>query len=337
MTETKPTKVFVTGAAGFLGQSVITCLTRAGHPVIANARRKASNSLAAHVKTTASRDIEADGSQSIQWVYNDLVSPRHLEQDLAGCGAVIHLAARLDGSPDSVAETVASTKNLISVMCKAGVDRLILVSSLAVYDYLKIPVGGVLDEGCEMQADDGSRDRYCRAKLTQERLVDNHFAASGLRQLTILRPGILYGPNRLTNSRIGVRLTKRLQLVFGGHAKLPLIHVENCAAAIVAAVNYPDSGRKVYNLVDDLLPTQLEYVDRLAKAHERSFTIAMPLSLASLSTRAAAVVAKCVGRSGPSNATFAARFRPLNYSNASAKCGLGWAPFGSFVDHISKY
>ncbi len=72
-------------------------------------------------------------------VQADLRSRRGLTEAVTGHDAVLHLAAAKSGDLYAqYAGTVVATENLLAAMTEAGVRRIVLVSSLSVYDYLKL-------------------------------------------------------------------------------------------------------------------------------------------------------------------------------------------------------
>ena len=64
---------------------------------------------------------------------------RGLAEALAGHDVVLHLAAAKSGDLYAqYAGTVVATENLLTAMTDAEVKRIVLISSLSVYDYLQI-------------------------------------------------------------------------------------------------------------------------------------------------------------------------------------------------------
>ncbi len=107
--------IAITGATGFVGQTLLDAALTAGHTVQALARQP---------------QIARDG---VCWISGDLSDPGALAQLMIGSEAVIHVAAVVN-TPDHAgfeAANVAGTLSVIEAARAAGVPRFIFVSSLS--------------------------------------------------------------------------------------------------------------------------------------------------------------------------------------------------------------
>ena len=103
---------------------------------------------------------------------------------------LIHLAAVVEGSDEArFAGTAVATERLMEAMQKSCTQRLVLASSMSVYDWAR---GRRLDEGTPLEPNLYQRDSYAIAKSWQERVV-RRFAQRNDWQLTVLRPGFIWG------------------------------------------------------------------------------------------------------------------------------------------------
>jgi 2-alkyl-3-oxoalkanoate reductase len=311
--------ILVTGASGFLGRYTVAELLRRGHQVRALSRSPLS------WQHPALTQVQADLNQS------DLSA---LTSGLTGIDAVVHLAAAKTGNFQAqVASTVTATERLLQAMQAAGITRLVAISSFSVYDYLAIAPNSLLDENSPIDPNPSQRDTYAQVKLLQEGVV-RQFGQRG--DVTILRPGIIYGKEALWNASLGAKAS-RIWLQINSGAELPLTYVENCASAIAAAVDCEAAIGQTLNIVDDDLPTQSAYLaqvlSRLADcSHSDSlrlvslpWSLIQPLSkLAWQMNKLFAGKLKLPGLLVP--ARLQARFKPLHYSNQQAKQILGWTP-----------
>ena len=174
--------MLVTGASGFIGRATVAAALTRGHRVRAVVRGGA--------------DGPAWGGE-VEPVRADLRDSEAVRAAVPGVDVVIHLAAAMQGDDaEHAATTVGGTAHLLEAMAAAEVRRLVLVSSIAVYDVTTAAAEVPVDESCPLEPRPEERDPYCRAKLAQEALVRERAAALGVEAL-ILRPGVVHGPGRL--------------------------------------------------------------------------------------------------------------------------------------------
>ena len=317
-------RIAVTGAAGFLGRRIVAAARAAGHDVVAVTRR------------------DADLGAGVEGRVADLADavPAGL---LDGVDAAIHAAA---GSGDDAAharDTVGATRALLAA-ARPGL-RFVLVSSFAVYAVAAMPDGATLDETAPVEPDGARRDAYARAKIAQERLALAAAQTGGL-DLWIARPGAIHGPGRDWTARLGWARGGRV-LSVGGDAAVPAIHVDHCAAGLVAAATVADAGWpddlpvlsgggrvRIVNLVDPDPPSQAEWLRALGRAKVTALP-RRPLMKAAAALDLAGDMLPALGRRLPrglGEAVLAARFKPLRYSTARAEDRLGHRPAARFAD-----
>ena len=324
-------RMLVTGAGGFIGRAAVAVAASRGHRVRAMLR---TGSPARHP------DAWTEGS-SIEVVRGDIRDPASLREAVRGVDAVVHLAASMrGGDAEQTATTVAGTGRLLDAMAAEGAGRLVLVSSLAVYDVRGRPASEPVDESCRLETCPEERDAYCRARLAQEALVRDDAARRGL-DAVILRAGVVYGPDRLWSPRIGLRPSPRLWLIPRPRDPLPLTFVDHCAEAIVLAAEREDVRGVALNVVDDDPPSRIDHARRIRdRLAPRPVLVVVPWGLVRLAgTLADRLVAAIRGRrpgGGPLSARrLAARFTPRPYANAGARARLGWAPQAS-IDEVFR-
>ena len=240
--------ILVTGAGGFLGKYVVSQALSRGHQVQAISRSANSSSWSIQEK--------------LKVISIDLLNQQSILESLQGIDVVIHLAASKTGDRHTqFTGTVKITENLLTAMLAAGVKRLVAISSFSIFDYLHIPLGATIEENSPLESHPENRDIYTQMKLKQEQLVQEFQNQGG--QVTILRPGVIYGKDNLWNAHLGAKKGDKIWLVIGSSAEIPLIYVENCADAIILAAESEGSINQIINLVDDQLPTQSIYVNKI--------------------------------------------------------------------------
>ena len=361
--------LLITGASGFLGDYVVTEALRCGHQVRAvvrpcsNLQEKLSRFAwgCDRPPETGLSPVEMGRNDpghptvarttagNVEIACIDLKTGDGLTAALQDIDAVIHLAAAKTGDYSTqFANTVTATQTLLTAMERAGVSRLVSISSFSVYDYLHQPEGALLDENAPLERRAAYRDVYAQTKLQQEQLVRDFQARSGT-AVTILRPGIIFGREALWPAHLGAQLMGNLYLQIGRTARLPLTYVENCAEAVVQAVESDDAIGQIVNVIDDDRPTQQEYIDCLRHHQAQSFTHqSQPPTSIKVSWKAMRSMARCawtidrlLGQRLPLPgilvpARLHARFKPLAYSNYAAKALLHWAPRYSLPEAISR-
>jgi UDP-glucose 4-epimerase len=302
-------KVLVTGAAGFLGRHVVEALHLRGHAVRALDLPGAIRLARWAVPGVETCQADLCGSE--------------LTAACLGVEAVVHLAARLEGDPEELVRTaVTGTHRLIDAMAAAGARRMVLASSLSVYDW---SAGSSLDEEAALEPMPAERDGYTLAKLRQEEIARERSAATGV-GLTILRPGLLWGAGRELPSTIGQRFGP-VHLVMGAGRSLPVLHVRNGADAFAAALEGPAG---TFNVVDHPEITPARFVrDHLRRSRRAGVAVPIPYRLgracAALLHR---IVPEPFRRRLPSFVAprrFAARYRPVQIDGARLRAS-GWRP-----------
>src|ERR687897_2268970 len=124
-----------------------------------------------------------------------------------------------------------------------------------------------------------------------------------------LRYGIFYGPSTFSDLFVGLMRRRRFAIPRGGGGSLSWIHVEEAAAATVAALERGRPGR-AYNVVDDEPVNWRGFTWALAEAYRTP----RPLELPRWALRLVAPYLAFMMTS------------TLRVSNARAKHELGWTP-----------
>lgn len=252
-------KILITGSGGFLGSYVVEEALREGFEVRATLR-------------SSKRDYP--WSPKVETLTGDLSDPIFAAMAVDGVDAVVHLAATKQGDLSTqAAGTIRATENLLLAMKEKKITRLIGISTFAVYDFSSCAGAEITETSC-LERHTAFGNPYTLTKLQQERLYLD-FAYRTSSQVTVLRPGIVFGRSELWNAYLGEEIGSWRVLV-GGQAKIPLIYAENCAQAIVQSLKTPASGGKILNLIDDELPTQERYYSLIKNDLSRKRTLGVP-------------------------------------------------------------
>lgn len=246
-------KTLVTGAGGFLGGYVLREIGARGHRAIAMVRP--GSALPA---THAGDHVEVIGV--------DLRAPgAALDEALATCDVVIHLAAGTRGGWRGALETtVVATANLLDAMERLGWGgRIVHASSFSVYGLNQLPPRSVVDEHTPLEPNPGRRDEYAWCKALQERQMAA--AREAGRDVAIVRPGAIFGPERRFQYRLGREVGGRALLVVGGTIPMPLVYAGNVASLMVECAVNPAASGGVFNAVDQPVMPQGAYLRRLLR------------------------------------------------------------------------
>jgi NADH dehydrogenase len=206
-------KIFVTGAAGFVGREVVRQLLAAGYKVRALVR-----------DPKRARKVLSETVELYQW---DVTRPEGIRQGMTGCQAVVHLVGIIFETGGATFEEihVQGTRHVLEAARDEGIRRFIHMSAL----------------GTRPDA----RSRYHQTKHRAENLVRE----SGL-DWTIFRPSVIFGPNDRFVNRLAriMRNAPVVPLIGSGQARLQPIGVSDVAACMVLSVGNPVSIGKVYEL-----------------------------------------------------------------------------------------
>jgi nucleoside-diphosphate-sugar epimerase len=302
-------KALVTGATGFLGAATVARLRAEGITVRALVRS------------------ETAASDAHERCVGDLRDAEVLARAVAGVDWVIHAGARVSTSgawEEFEAVNVRATEALIERAAAAGVRRFVHVSSLSVY---AVPSdGATITEDSPYDDGAGERGCYARSKLAADQVASA--AMRGGAPLTIVRPGLLYGPGRRPPlARRAAAVGPLRVLLASPDYLLPLAYVDNVADAIVLAARTPAAGGRAYTIVD-VHARQADYA-RLYRRQSggRWVPLYPPLGLLRAAASAAERAAGLLGRRAPITRHQVERtLRSATFLTRRAADELGWQP-----------
>lgn len=242
--------VLVTGAHGFIGSHLVDELLAAGHRVRGLVSPWGRLDRLAHAR----------GAAGLELVRADLTDPATLRGACDGVEVVVHGAARVaDWGPWEAFErvNVGGTRALLREAERAGVRRVVLVSSVAVHRYR-----GFRDADPRALPRDGGHLPYGRSKILAEDAV---MAAEP--EGVVVRPGLWpFGPRDPNLARV-VAAARRglLPLVDGGRAVVNTAYVGNLVRGLRLAAERPEAAGRVYLVADDGAPSWRELFGELAR------------------------------------------------------------------------
>jgi nucleoside-diphosphate-sugar epimerase len=210
----------------------------------------------------AGRDVEPLRRLGIDLAVGDLRDAASVRAACRGVRYVYHCGALVSdwGSRADFQQTnVVGTQHVVEAAVAEGVQRLVHLSSAAVYGY---PRRDLIDESCPQRS---RRIPYIETKIAAEqvvrRAVDQHRLPA-----VMLRPVMVFGPGCQNYVGEVIRHLRRGSLVLfdRGRHVAGLAYVENVVDAIVLAGQGEAAAGQAWNVWDDSPVTWKEYFDALA-------------------------------------------------------------------------
>jgi nucleoside-diphosphate-sugar epimerase len=228
-------RILVTGATGFIGSYLAERLESQGAHVLALQHTPGKGA------ALAQRGIEVlEGDITDYERMHAIIS-----QDVQ---IVMHIAAWLRGKPYINYRRIntEATRNLAQMSAELGVEHFVFTSSIAVYG---THGDADVDEETPLKA---YGDPYGDSKITCEEILQE-VSLTGRLPITIVRPGMVYGPRSAGWTVRMIRLAKRglLPLVDNGRGTAYPIYVDNLIDLLVSCTATPIAVGQVFNGVDD--------------------------------------------------------------------------------------
>ena len=252
---TRP-KVLITGANGFVGRSVSDQAAACGFAVAAATRLACR--FAGGIENVVVGKIDGD----TDW-----------KAALAGCGAVVHAAARVHVMADTAADpleafrrvNVQGTLNLAAQAAAAGVRRFVFISSVKVN-------GEATPPGRPFRADDAPAplDAYGISKMEAEQGLRRIAARTGM-EVVIIRPPLVYGPGVRANFAAMMRWLRRgVPLPLGAiDNRRSLVALDNLVDLILACLTHPAAANQTFLVSDGEDVSTTELLRRMGRALQR--------------------------------------------------------------------
>jgi len=299
-------------------------LVRAGHGVRAVVRG-----------TGPVRSLELSDAEIFR---ADLCRSDYLADAFDGVDVLVHFAASLSSdSGKSRDDTQIGTQRLLKAMEQTPTRRIVLASSQSVYDWRL--VRAALTEDSPLEGDRlFERDGYAVAKALQEDMVRRACGEHGW-ELTILRPGPIWGAGRTAGADAGVPIGP-FSFIIGPRRLLRATYVENCAEAFVLAAAKPGLSGTTFNIADSDAVSAWRYAREVCRREERrSLLVPVPYWLGMLIAKAAHGVLHRWHLALPAVLTprcFEARFHGARCSADAARVLLSWCPRYGFLESMER-
>lgn len=310
--------ILVTGATGFIGRHLVRALAASGWAVRATLRHPSRASAL------------PPGVECV--VVGDLAEPVAWESVLRGVGQVVHVAGHAHVQrPFKPADearfravNVSATHQLAAAAVRAGVTRLVYISSVAAIGD-ETAAGKVWDEEVHC----APQNAYGRSKLEAECLLQDIGRRCGL-EVVILRPPSVYGAGLPAGILEFFRLIDRgIPLPFGlVRNRRSFLYVGNLVDCILRVTKAGEAAGQVFHVADGEDLSAADLATRVARVLGRpARLLPMPPGLLLLSGRAGDAVAHALHMRLMVNAeSVRGLVAPLWLDSSKVRRLLDWTP-----------
>ena len=231
--------ILITGANGYIGSAITKEMSRRGHTILAGTRIRCP-ALDGH-----------HGTSNI--VYGDLTAVSDFSSILNGVDVVIHTAAMVHRriAPAEAAASIFDRLNrqlvqdLARDACSAGVNRIILLSTIAVHGK------GSVATSIDAESPLSPVSAYAISKAEAEEVLRSECAGSST-EWTIIRPSMVYGENSPGNfDRLVRAVRRRIPLPFRSiNNRRSILSIDHLVDLIALAVERPGAKGEVFVAAD---------------------------------------------------------------------------------------
>jgi nucleoside-diphosphate-sugar epimerase len=241
-------RTLVTGATGFVGAHVVDALCERGE------------SVRVFIRDAGKADPFRD--RGVDVVVGDLRDAGAVREAVRGVEVIHHCGAAVGpySKKEIYATNLEGVRNLLNAVREAGQPRVVLLSSVNVLGTRD------LDPATEETPYEYSNDPAADVKIEAERLALEYHRLFDV-DVTILRPGFIYGPRDPHNLPKLISALQRGKFRFIGSRDniVPIVHVADVVQAMLLAAHAPGARGRIYQITDGSRTTIGELVEQLAE------------------------------------------------------------------------
>ena len=239
-------RVFVTGAAGFIGSHLVDRLMAIGCHVIGYD----NFSTGQHEFLTV-----VEGNPRFQLIEADVLDIDKLQQAMAGCDTVMHLAANADvrfGAQHTrvdLEQNIIATWNVLEAMRLNKIKQIAFSSTGSIYgetDVIPTPENVPIPVQTSL---------YGASKISAEGMIEAYSEAFGIKAFIFRFVSIL--GERYTHGHVVdfcrqlLEHPNHLDVLGDGHQKKSYLYIQDCLDAILVAMDKCEDRINIFNLGTD--------------------------------------------------------------------------------------
>lgn len=242
--------VFVTGGSGFIAKHIIRLLLDEGFSVHASVRDPARTD---EIRTAVAPNIKEaiNLEKSLRFSVLDLNHDTGWAEALQGSNALIHTASPFpmtqpENENDLIRPAVDGTKRALGAAKAAGVERVILTSSVVAIAHKRLTAGRTRyseDDWTELHSPQANA--YSKSKTLAEKAAWSFVREFPEIKLTTINPGLVLGPALDAKTGTSLKLIRRLMRGKDPvipRLGFPIVDVRDVATMHVRALQTPESA-----------------------------------------------------------------------------------------------
>ena len=314
--------VLVTGGSGFLAGWCIVALLEQGYKV-----RTTVRDLAREAEVRDSVATQVDAGERLTVLAADLLDDAGWAEAAEGCAYVLHVASPFPPEqpkdPDElIVPARDGTLRVLRASLGAGVERIVVTSSVAAISGGDKPASGPLTEANWSDPDNPNLSPYARSKTIAERAAWDFMAERGATaKLATVNPGAIIGPVLHGDHSYSLQAIDRLLKGMPGTPKIgfSFVDVRDVAALEIRAMTDPAAAGQRFVAVERFMwmgEVAAILRERLGERAPKVPTRSVP----NLLVRAMALfdpgIRSIVGQLG----------KRTDASGEKARTSLGWSP-----------
>jgi dTDP-glucose 4,6-dehydratase len=267
-----PVRLLVTGGAGFIGSHFVRTLLNDGYPAYVGASVTVYDKLT--YAGTLTNLTEVEQSPRYRFVQGDILDADLLGEVLPGHDAVVNFAAEshvdrsITGAADFVMTNAVGVQTLLDGCLRAGVERVLQVSTDEVY--------GSIPDGAFRETDLlEPSSPYSAAKAAGDLIAKSYVTTHGL-DVVITRCTNNYGPHQFPEKVIPLFVTNlvdglRVPLYGDGGNVRDWLHVDDHCRGVATVLHGGKTG-EIYNIGGGTALDNRELTERLVSACGRDWS-----------------------------------------------------------------